>query len=146
MKEILSRKTKSEEETKECGRDFVRRISAPSLVLVSGGLGAGKTVFVKGMALGLGILPDIVRSPTFSLIHEYPSSPPLYHMDFYRLNRWEEVVDLGFEEYLERGGIVAVEWGEKFVSLFPTPFFWVCIDVGNETLREIRVVFLERKQ
>jgi len=146
MKEIFSRKTRSEEETRECGRDFVRKISVPSLVLVSGELGAGKTVFVKGMALGLGILPDTVQSPTFSLIHEYPSSPPLYHMDFYRLNRWEEIVDLGLEEYLEREGIVAIEWGEKFFSFFSPPFFWVCIDFGNGTLREIRVMFLEKKQ
>jgi|UniRef100_A0A7V3YGA5 tRNA threonylcarbamoyladenosine biosynthesis protein TsaE len=141
MREVAFWRTESPEETKRRGREFVLEFCrSPVLVLLSGELGAGKTVFVKGMAQALGIPESEVRSPTFSLVHEYSGkSCPLYHMDFYRLSRWEEVVDLGFPEYLEEGGIVVVEWGEKFLSLFPPPFFWVQIGIVDECARRIRV-------
>lgn len=113
---------------------------APALVLLEGELGAGKTVFVKGMAKALGIDERSVRSPSFTLIHEYRGHPfPLFHMDFYRLHSWSDVVDLGFEEYLEREGIVAIEWGGKFAAFFPPPFFVVRIAVTGERTRDIRV-------
>ncbi|MEN3184382.1 MAG: tRNA (adenosine(37)-N6)-threonylcarbamoyltransferase complex ATPase subunit type 1 TsaE [Atribacterota bacterium] len=141
MDEVAFWETRSEEDTKKRGEDFVMNLcTTPSLVLLEGELGAGKTVFVKGMARALGISEDQVRSPTFSLIHEYSGDPfPLYHMDFYRLNDWSEVVDLGFEEYLEKGGIVAVEWGGKFLPFLSPPFFVVSIVVTGERTRSIRV-------
>ncbi|MBC7216598.1 MAG: tRNA (adenosine(37)-N6)-threonylcarbamoyltransferase complex ATPase subunit type 1 TsaE [Candidatus Caldatribacterium sp.] len=142
MEDLVLWHTESEEETKERGREFVVKFCAgPSLVLLGGELGAGKTVFVKGMAKALGIAESLVRSPTFSLIHEYGGTPfSLYHMDFYRLNDWSEVLDLGFDEYLEKGGIIAIEWGEKFFAFFPPPFFVVRIAVTGEKTRSLRVV------
>lgn len=144
MDEVAFWETRSEEDTKKRGRDFVMNLCTnPSLVLLEGELGAGKTVFVKGMADALGISENQVRSPTFSLIHEYLGNPfPLYHMDFYRLSSWDEVVDLGFEEYLEKGGIVAIEWGGKFLPFFPPPFFVIHIVVTGEKTRSIRVSFV----
>ncbi len=141
MREVVSWRTASEEETKRRGEDFVAEFcKAPSLVLLEGELGAGKTVFVKGMAKALGIDDHLVRSPTFSLIHEYQGNPfPLYHMDFYRLKDWAEVIDLGFEEYLEKGGIIAIEWGARFLSFFFPPFFIVRITVAGENVRYLRV-------
>ncbi|MEN3202195.1 MAG: tRNA (adenosine(37)-N6)-threonylcarbamoyltransferase complex ATPase subunit type 1 TsaE [Atribacterota bacterium] len=143
MDQVALWETKSEEETKRRGKDFVVSLcKAPSLVLLEGELGAGKTVFVKGMAKALGISEEQVRSPTFGLIHEYLGDPfPLYHMDFYRLGDWGEVVDLGFEEYLERDGIIAIEWGGKFLSFFSPPFFVVHIVVTGEQTRRIEVSF-----
>ncbi|MCX7668017.1 MAG: tRNA (adenosine(37)-N6)-threonylcarbamoyltransferase complex ATPase subunit type 1 TsaE [Atribacterota bacterium] len=133
---IILHHTCSEAETPNIAENLVGSLSLPALVLLQGELGAGKTVFVKGMARGLGIDPEEVRSPTFALIHEYLQGKiPLYHMDFYRLDEWEDVVNLGFEEYLDREGVVVVEWGDKFLS-FLTPPFWVV---------EIQVVALEER-
>lgn len=145
MGEVAFWKTENEEETRKRGKEFVINLcKGPALVLLEGELGAGKTVFVKGMAEALGIGETEVRSPTFSLIHEYLGNPfPLYHMDFYRLQDWSEVVDLGFEEYLEKDGIVAVEWGGKFLSFFPPPFFVVSIVIAGEQTRYISISFVE---
>jgi tRNA threonylcarbamoyladenosine biosynthesis protein TsaE len=140
MHTILHRLTKSAEETQKVGQDFVQRLLPQSLVLLQGGLGAGKTVFVKGMAQGLGIRPEEVRSPTFALIHEYLHGKiPLYHMDFYRLDNWDEVINLGFMEYLEKEGIVVIEWGDKFLPFFLPPFWMVEIQVLGEEERDIMV-------
>lgn len=143
MNRVAFWETQSEEETKRRGMDFVVSLcKVPSLVLLEGELGAGKTVFVKGMAKALGISEEQVRSPTFGLIHEYRGNPfPLYHMDFYRLGDWSEVVDLGLEEYLERDGIIAIEWGGKFLSFFSPPFFVVRIVVTGVQMRRIEVSF-----
>lgn len=143
MEGVAFWRTSSEDETKRCGEEFTRRfLETPFLALLAGELGVGKTVFVKGMAQALGIRENVVRSPTFSLIHEYPGSPfPLYHMDFYRLNRWEDVIDLGFEEYLEGDGVVAIEWGDKFLSHIPPPLFVVYITAVDERTRDIHIVF-----
>lgn len=145
MGEVAFWKTENEEETRKRGKEFVINLcKGPALVLLEGKLGAGKTVFVKGMAEALGIGETEVRSPTFSLIHEYLGNPfPLYHMDFYRLQDWSEVIDLGFEEYLEKDGIVAVEWGGKFLSFFPPPFFVVSIVIVGEQTRYISISFVE---
>lgn len=138
--EIILQHSHSEGETRKIGANLVNFLSLPALVLLQGELGAGKTVFVKGMAQGLGINPEEVRSPTFALIHEYlQGRVPLYHMDFYRLERWEEVVNLGFEEYLDREGVVVVEWGDKFLSFLTPPFWVVEIEVVAPEERNITV-------
>jgi tRNA threonylcarbamoyladenosine biosynthesis protein TsaE len=83
-------------------------------------LGAGKTTFVQGFAEGLGVgADDYVRSPTFALVHAYYGRAPLYHFDFYRLSGATEVQDIGFEEYCEAGGVIIVEWADKFPQLLP---------------------------
>ncbi len=141
MREIvLQRESCAEEETEEVGEELARLLFPKGLVLLEGGLGAGKTVMVKGIAKALRINPQEVRSPTFNLINEYTcGTVPLYHMDFYRLENWSEVIDLQFFEYVEREGIVAVEWGDKFLSLFPPPFLFVSILIGGEKERKITV-------
>lgn len=138
--EIVLQRSHSEVETRKIGEKLVCSLTLPALVLLQGELGAGKTVFVKGMAQGLGIDPEEVRSPTFALIHEYlQGRVPLYHMDFYRLERWEEVVHLGFEEYLDKEGVVVVEWGDKFLSFLTPPFWVVEIEVIAPEERNITV-------
>jgi tRNA threonylcarbamoyladenosine biosynthesis protein TsaE len=105
--------TKSEDETVEAGRQLASSLSADSVVLLLGDLGAGKTAFVRGLAEGLGASPADVSSPTFTLIQEYRSGRvPLLHVDLYRLNNPREVEDLGLEE-LGSGAVVAIEWAEK---------------------------------
>ncbi|HEX6971584.1 MAG TPA: tRNA (adenosine(37)-N6)-threonylcarbamoyltransferase complex ATPase subunit type 1 TsaE [Limnochordia bacterium] len=95
---------------------LVRLLRPGDAVVLGGPLGAGKTTFVKGLAAGLGIDPAVVISPTFTLIHEYAGPIPLFHFDLYRLRSGQELAELGFEEYLERGGIVAIEWGEPLLD------------------------------
>ena len=85
---------------------------------LSGPLGAGKTLWVKGFAQGLGV-QNTVTSPTFTLQHIYEGRLPLYHFDWYRLEHAQEVEDLGFREWTDRGGVVAVEWGDKYPRLLP---------------------------
>ncbi len=137
---VFQRRSKSEAETQKVGEELVTLLSPKSLVLLQGELGAGKTVFVKGMARGLGICAEEVRSPTFALIHEYCQGKiPLYHMDFYRLDEWKEVVHLGFMEYLEKEGIVVVEWGDKFLPFLFPPLWIVWIQVLADEERNITV-------
>lgn len=101
-----------EEATRRAGASFARQVSRGDLVLLEGNLGAGKTVFVRGMAEGLGADPREVASPTFALVHEYgpPGAPALVHADLYRLKEGSNLSDLGLEEARERGAVVAVEW------------------------------------
>jgi tRNA threonylcarbamoyladenosine biosynthesis protein TsaE len=84
-------------------------------------MGAGKTCFVKGLAEALGCDPREVSSPTFTLVHEYhaPRRAPLVHMDLYRIESAADLAALGFDDYLAGDGIVAIEWGGKFVEMLP---------------------------
>ncbi len=105
--------TRSELETAAAGRTLASRLSSGSVVLLFGDLGAGKTAFVRGLAEGLGVPPDEVSSPTFTLIQEYRGGRlPLFHVDLYRLNDPREIDDLGLDEIAE-GGVLAIEWAEK---------------------------------
>jgi len=104
----------SEEETGDLGRALARGLKGGELVLLEGDLGLGKTVFVRGIAEGLGIAPEDVSSPSFTLVQEYRGGRiPMFHVDLYRIDVSDEVGTLGIEEILTAGGIVAVEWGDK---------------------------------
>ena len=105
----------SEEETLDLGRGLGRALKGGELLLLQGDLGYGKTVFARGIASALGIPPEEVSSPSFTLVHEYRGGRvPLFHLDLYRLETPEEEVGaLGLEEMLAAGGVVLVEWGEK---------------------------------
>ena len=104
--------THSEQETFACAEQLGRTLEAGTFVLLHGDLGAGKTVFVRGLAAGLGADADAVTSPTFVLIQHYQGPIPLVHADLYRLENTAAVEDLGLEE-LGNGAVVAVEWAER---------------------------------
>lgn len=105
--------TRAERETAAVGRDLARTLEPDAVVLLSGDLGAGKTAFVRGLAEGLGIDPQEVSSPTFTLVQEYRGGRlPLFHVDLYRL-RPVEVGDLGLEEITRSGGVTAIEWPDR---------------------------------
>jgi len=104
----------SEDETLELGRATARGLRGGELVLLVGDLGLGKTVFARGMALGLGIAAEDVSSPSFTLIQEYGGGRlTLFHVDLYRINTEEDLATLGLEEILDSNAVVVVEWGEK---------------------------------
>ena len=105
--------THSQEETAAVGRDLASRLAAGSVLLLIGDLGAGKTALVRGLAEGLGVQPEDVSSPTFTLMQEYRGGRvPLIHVDLYRLNDPREIDDLGLEE-LGVNSVLAIEWAER---------------------------------
>ena len=104
--------THSPEETRALGERLAGAIGPGTVVAFTGDLGAGKTAFISGMARGLGI-EERVTSPTFTIVNEYEGGRlPLFHFDMYRLGSSEELFDIGWEDYLARGGVCAVEWSE----------------------------------
>ena len=107
------------------------------VVLLSGNLGAGKTVFAQGVAAGLGI-DEPVTSPTFTLIHEYQGRLPLYHVDLYRIAGEIEAGDLGLEDYLYGEGVTLIEWPERAAGLVPPARLLVALRPVAETKRAIR--------
>lgn len=109
--------TRSEEETFRLAEDLASGFSGKEIVLLSGELGAGKTVFAKGIAAGAGVRNvHEVRSPSFTLVNVYEGKHRIFHIDLYRLDREAEILDLGWEDYLGEG-IVIVEWAEKLRPL-----------------------------
>lgn len=103
-------------ETEAVGAALAERLGPGAVVAFTGGLGAGKTAFVRGLARGLGAA-DRVTSPTFTVVNEYEDGRlPLFHFDMYRLGSSDELYDIGWEDYLARGGICAVEWSENILD------------------------------
>jgi len=108
------------------------------VLALCGPLGSGKTVLCQGLARGMGAAEGIlVTSPSFVIIHEYPGPRPLFHFDFYRLARVEDVWALGYEEYFEGEGVCAVEWAEKFPELFGPETLWVRFSRVSEFERRL---------
>ncbi|OUP46057.1 MULTISPECIES: tRNA (adenosine(37)-N6)-threonylcarbamoyltransferase complex ATPase subunit type 1 TsaE [unclassified Pseudoflavonifractor] len=105
--------THSPEETRALGRTLAQALQGGAVVAFTGDLGAGKTAFVSGMAEGLGI-EERVTSPTFTIVNEYEGGRlPLFHFDMYRLGSADELFHIGWEDYLARNGVCAVEWSEN---------------------------------
>jgi len=130
--------TSSEAETEAAGESLGRSLAAGSVVLLYGDLGAGKTAFVRGLARGVGALPDEVSSPTFTLVQEYAgTSLTLYHVDLYRLDS-AEVDDLGLDDLVDSRGIVAIEWAERWPGR-PRRAINVQLEESGEGRRRIRV-------
>ena len=113
--EYLSHST---EETEALGEALAARLRPGDVVAYRGGLGVGKTAFTRGLARGLGCAGR-VSSPTFTLVNEHEGRLPLFHFDLYRLGGEDELFDIGWEDYLDRGGVCAVEWSEQAPDALP---------------------------
>ena len=112
--------THSEQETEGLGEALARALLPPgggAVIALYGDLGAGKTAFVRGLARGLGVAGPVV-SPTFTIVNEYAGARELFHFDMYRLQSADELFDIGWEDYLARGGVCAVEWSENVPGAF----------------------------
>ena len=125
-------------ETERIGRRLSGGLSPGTIVLLRGEIGAGKTVLARGIARGLGVVRR-VTSPTYTFIAEYPEAvPPLFHMDLYRLlDTGEGVTDLGFDDYLERGGVVVVEWPAAAEARLPADRLEVHLEHAGESERRL---------
>lgn len=128
----------SEDETLAIAARFAAALRPGDVVALTGDLGAGKTVFTRGVASALGIHGE-VTSPTFVLIHEYRGAFPLYHMDLYRLENEREMLDIGVEDYFYSDGVCLVEWAEKLGDLFPRDAIRVAIRHVDSRSREITI-------
>ena len=128
--------TNSDIETMAAGEAFAADLKAGDVVAISGDLGAGKTVFVKGIARGLGVF-DMVTSPTFTIVREYEGKSPLYHFDVYRIESPDEMEDTGYFEYIRGEGVVVLEWAEKIIDILPENHIDVVIEKIGETMRKI---------
>lgn len=109
--------TNSEAETEALGAQIAEKLPDGAVVAFYGELGSGKTAFVRGMAQGMGI-DCLVNSPTFTIVNEYEGARTLFHFDMYRLGSADELYDIGWDDYLARGGICAVEWSENVSDAF----------------------------
>jgi len=131
--------TNSEKETKHEGERLSRMLSPGMVVALRGELGAGKTVFVSGLAAGLGINSH-VSSPTFTIVNEYDGKTPLYHFDLYRIENENELFDIGWDDYLERGGVCVVEWSQNAPGIFPPDAIEVELENLGGNKRRIEII------
>lgn len=131
--------TQSMEETLKFGRNLALQLTSDSVVSLNGTLGAGKSVLVRGVAGGLGIDPESVTSPTFTLWQTYQGQNTLHHLDAYRLNSIDDFYDLGGEELFEMPGIKLIEWGDRIQAALPDDHLRVELEVVDETVRQISI-------
>ena len=130
--------TTSPEETEAVGAALGKLLKPGTVLAYTGDLGAGKTAFTRGLAKGLGAT-DRVTSPTYTIVNEYLSGRlPLFHFDMYRLSSSDDLWDIGWEDYLERGGICAVEWSENVEAALEAPL-WVRLTKLDENTRRITI-------
>ena len=134
--------THSPAETERLGETLATRLTAGTVLALRGDLGAGKTAFTRGLARGLGYSGQ-VTSPTFTIVNEYEGGRlPLFHFDLYRLSSPDELWDIGWEDYLDRGGVCAVEWSERATELLEHAVTVTLRRVDDST-REITVEGVE---
>ncbi|MCI8496954.1 MAG: tRNA (adenosine(37)-N6)-threonylcarbamoyltransferase complex ATPase subunit type 1 TsaE [Clostridiales bacterium] len=128
----------SPDDTERIGEAFAKMLSPGSVAALFGGLGMGKTAFVRGLARGLRI-PGEVSSPTFALVHEYRDPVRFCHFDMYRVTGWDDLDTTGYYDYLDEGFILAVEWSENIEAALPSDAFRVEFECLSETDRRITI-------
>ena len=127
--------THSPEQTEAVGVALAEQLTSGTVVAYRGDLGAGTTAFTRGLARGLGA-KESVTSPTYTIVNEYLSGRiPLFHFDMYRLRSADDLFDIGWEDYLERGGVCAVEWSENVEEALENPVFVTIENLGEESRR-----------
>lgn len=131
--------TETEEATLELGHHLATVLEPGCVLALIGDLGAGKTRFVQGIAVGLGVPIEAVTSPTFTLVQEYEGRIPLRHCDTYRLRSPDEFLDLGLDELLAPDGIALVEWADRVMHLLPQDLLRVEIRILSPTAREFEL-------
>lgn len=135
--------TKSATETEALGEKLAGKLRGGEVIAFTGDLGAGKTAFTRGLARGLGIA-DRVTSPTFTIVNEYEGGRlPLFHFDMYRLSCSDELYDIGWEDYLARGGVCAVEWSEIVEDALEADAIRVDIKNDGDDCRSVAITGVE---
>ena len=133
---MAERITNSPTETEAVGASFAPLVSSGGVIALYGGLGMGKTAFVRGLAAGLKRDAE-VSSPTFALVNDYGGNPPLVHFDMYRVTGWEDLYTTGFFDYLDAGAILVIEWSEHVEAALPEGTIRVYFTRLDESRRKI---------
>ncbi len=142
MTEKVNITTTSTEKTFALGRALGELIDRPLFIALTGDLGSGKTVLVKGLAQGLGIPPETpVTSPTYTLVNEYEGRLPLFHVDLYRLSGSDDAIEFGLDDILSGSGVTAIEWAERLDGGDFSPDIAINIAATGETDRIISIFF-----
>ncbi len=131
MASVLPLVTANARETRALGEALARILRAGDVVSLTGDLGAGKTTLVQGIAGALGVTDPVV-SPTFTLIREYRGTIPIYHLDVYRLDRIQDVIDLGFDELLDEDALIIIEWGDAIEGLLAERHLQIKLSIPGE--------------
>src|SRR5262245_3474029 len=134
--------SKNPQDTLELARKIAKQLKKGAIVCLHGDLGAGKTTFVKGMVKALGVEENAVTSPTFVLMNIYEGKLPLYHFDLYRLENADDIMQIGYEEFLYGEGISVIEWAERLKELYPKEY--VKIELRHKSAREREIVLETR--
>lgn len=135
--------SKSTTDTENFAQEFSKQLKPNDVIAFLGGMGCGKTAFVRGLAKGLNVYGEI-SSPTFSLVNEYPGKIPLYHFDMYRINDLEDLYSIGFFDYLDLDGILAIEWSENITNVLPQTAIFIEIKKIDDEQREILIEHREQ--
>jgi len=134
---VFSVITANQEQTWQVGKMLGARLEAGDTICLYGDLGAGKTSFSYGIALGLEVEDQYITSPTFTFVNEYQGRIPLYHIDLYRLKDPDELENIGFEEYLDSDGVTVIEWAERAEDELPAECLSVYLSYVSDNSREI---------
>lgn len=137
-------KTNSPTETKNVAKEFAKTLLPGDCVCIYGDLGAGKTAFVQGLAQGLGI-EEPVTSPTFTIVNCYEGRLPLYHFDVYRIGSWEEMDEIGYEDYVYGDGVAVIEWPEQIAPILPEKRYDITISKDYEQEEQFRIIQIEKR-
>ena len=140
MKTFISH---SVNETEEFAAQLAQTLRPGDVLAFRGGMGAGKTAFIRGLARGLEVTGE-VSSPTFALVHEHNGKIPLFHFDLYRITSLEDLYSTGYFDYLDRSGILAVEWSEQIEGILDEKTILITRETLGETSRKITVEGDER--
>ncbi len=137
MREIVC---KSEEETVQFAKQLAKQLHGGELIALFGGMGMGKTAFVRGLCEGL-CYPGEVSSPTFAIVQEYRGGRlPVYHFDMYRVTDWDSLYSTGFFEYLESGGVTVTEWSENIEGALPDTYIKIQFRLGEKDSERVLTV------
>lgn len=137
MKKYISH---SPSDTENIASEIAASLKGDEVLAMFGTLGMGKTAFVRGLAVGLGNTSEI-SSPTFAIVHDYGGNPHLYHFDMYRINTWDDLYSTGFFDYLDMGGILAVEWSENIENVLPEGYIRIQFEKGDNDNDRIITVY-----
>jgi len=131
-------KIESLQEIREAAREFISQMGNAHVFAFYGKMGSGKTTFIKAICEELGV-SDVITSPTFAIVNEYTASVPIYHFDFYRIKKLEEVYDMGYEDYFYSGALCFIEWPELIEELLPEDAVSVSIQEEADGSRTIKI-------
>ena len=136
---ILQAVSHSEDQTLALAGKLAASFLPGDVIVLQGQLGSGKTVFVRGLSAGRGLDERLVTSPSFTFVNEYPGEKPVYHVDLYRLTDPAELREIGWDDYLSRGGLVVVEWGERAGGMLPSRYYRITFNILSENERGIEI-------